>query len=744
MADIPLVLNLNEALIYKGGAIPIGWNYSYAEGQHCVAEDGLSLFVVAGESISQISLQPVVNSTNAGDFPRMNQVLQQSSLRGFDPGLTQRQRFRIGGIVEINGELIIHYLDWYDNSSNGNNTMVFRDSSDIANCQIDGPFQQHGRDKVVGPISKLPPEYHSLFGGEAVGTTMLASIAGRLSLGPSAGGFYASELVGSGFIAGSIDEYGDERLPNYYGQHVFSYPINANCLYDEAKFPTSVVSASDRYNAIVVVNEYLADGNGDRIPNELWTIASQVAVAFVVPGTRTYICMGLLMGGDPTPRFVPNDNVPAQLDGLDYKGNQWKFVDGAYIYGAANDGGYGPLIREDYEPWYWLYDLDDVQKVRDGGIAPSSDIRPYKWGKLNIPDITGIRKGYMPYHPNYGSYDIATNTLRIMNEDRASNGSYSLYPVMLEFELDLDVLIDGTYVAPEPVEPPPGPSTYNLEYSQVAGAPVILGVNGKFVANEVDNLVFSVTNVDVDTGARSPSATRRIYVRDPNTVTYEWRQIAGPDAFFDITSPTLDFETTTTEGVYTFSVKVNDGYVTSEASTVTITVEDLVVAPEAPVVEVTGSAQEPAGTLVELTAGVTDVNLEDTHTYLWTVDRADVVLVNATSPVVSFRTPVGASPSNVVLRLVVNDGTFSSAPATHIVNILAATNLLPISLIGIPDGEYELLLLKLSDETVSKVTARFLNGSTNVPMADTTGSLYITLEINDSPPNGGADYGAVV
>lgn len=92
--------------------------------------------------------------------------------------------------------------------------------------------------------------------------------------------------------------------------------------------------------------------------NPLWTIMSFCVFAFIVPGTRTYLCVG---------------GTGGNVSGIDY---------GVPPYGGTS--GYYTIDPEDVGSFYWLISVDDmIASVQ--GLRDPWDTVPYEFGYLELP-----------------------------------------------------------------------------------------------------------------------------------------------------------------------------------------------------------------------------------------------------------------------------------------------------------------------------------------------------------------------
>jgi hypothetical protein len=150
------------------------------------------------------------------------------------------------------------------------------------------------------------------------------------------------------------------------------------------------------------------DLSNESLQNDLWTHMSRAVYGIVVPGTSTYLTIG---------------NSAGHTSSVCYKCTQ---NDGNLC------GGYCPPDTADYYNYYWLWNIHDMLKVKDGSIN-SYDPEPYDYGVLEVPYHTAN-------HFDFGgaTYDPTTNRLFISllagDNLSALAGQYSRVPLILVYE----------------------------------------------------------------------------------------------------------------------------------------------------------------------------------------------------------------------------------------------------------------------------------------------------------------------
>jgi len=143
--------------------------------------------------------------------------------------------------------------------------------------------------------------------------------------------------------------------------------------------------------------------------NDLWTTESQASYGMIVPGTRTYLSIGSSGG---------------HRSGMGYK--------------AQQDTGYEcpgpcPYEADDYDNYYWLWDVNDLIAVKNGSMNPH-DVRPYDYGVFNAPFQHDAFTNTPEFHPILGgTYDSDNEILYLSIFDGASLGQYHRLPVIAAY-----------------------------------------------------------------------------------------------------------------------------------------------------------------------------------------------------------------------------------------------------------------------------------------------------------------------
>lgn len=350
---------------------------NYSEGPIAYDAAAHSLFIVGhswDQAIAEFAVPSVVSSTRVEDLDMAGPPLQEfTPVLGRTSAGNPQNLNRIGGmfVAQQTGgrELLVNAYEYYDApADNTQTTLVIRDADDLAGSTVDGFFTfQGGAGHTSGWISPIPRGWQPLFGATALtGQSSGIPIIGRCSVGPSAFAFDPLDLVGNPTVP---------------------LPVPTRTLLDFS------------------LNHPLHDDlSNSSLENDLWTHLSRVVYGFIVPGSSTYVTLGHSGGHE---------------SGVCYKCTQ---SDGTLC------GGYCPPDAEDYDHYYWLWDLRDLRAVQEGQRPPHS-VRPYDHGVFPTPFSTRQLGG--------GSFDPGSGLLylTVQRADRLQ-GTYSNPPVVVVYAID--------------------------------------------------------------------------------------------------------------------------------------------------------------------------------------------------------------------------------------------------------------------------------------------------------------------
>ncbi|MCB0338386.1 MAG: hypothetical protein KDD53_02225, partial [Bdellovibrionales bacterium] len=351
-------------------------NLNYSQGPIAFNPASNSIFIVGhtyDQAIAEFNIPAIVKSStltdlNMCDAPIQNFTSVLDSISGGNPqGID-----RIGGIALISGpngdELLVNGYEYYDAAADNSHTsFVIRDSSALNSSSIDGFFSfQGGAGHTTGWISEIPLAWQDLLGGSHItGDSSGIPIIGRTSVGPSAFSFSPLDVVGKSTQSGTIQT---NTLLDFSLEHPLS-----------------------------------SDLSNDSGTNDLWTHLSRAIFGFIVPGTRTYATIGFSGG---------------HSSGVCYKCTQ-------------NDnnlcGGYCAPDAEDYSHYYWLWDLNDLLKVKQGTIE-SYEVTPYEYGEFPTPFTTQELGG--------GAFDADSGKLYLtVQRADTEQGQYANPPVVVVYKI---------------------------------------------------------------------------------------------------------------------------------------------------------------------------------------------------------------------------------------------------------------------------------------------------------------------
>ena len=304
------MLNYQGAFRLPGGTFGTS-EFGYALGTLAFNAARNSLFFAGHEtqeSIAEISIPALSTSEVLGDLNTATVLQDFVKVVGTGVGTNTPANVidRVGGMECVGNELFLNGFNDYDGGGGMvDTTLLFRDSSDIANSTVDGYFQITDSARAAGYISPIPAERQADLGGTHLSGQSGLNIITRTSAGPSA---YA-------WTPGDVGAATSGAIPAV----------------QLAYYPTDRRLHNDAFNASKA--------------NAMWTFASRASYGLVVPGTKTVLNLGWSGG---------------HLGGLGYKITQ----DEGYTC-----PGYCPFIAQDQSPFFWLYNTDDLKAVKDGSAS---------------------------------------------------------------------------------------------------------------------------------------------------------------------------------------------------------------------------------------------------------------------------------------------------------------------------------------------------------------------------------------
>ncbi len=348
--------------------------------------DNNSLFLVGnrlGGYLAEFAIPELVKSSDFRQFNVIRESLQDftnfQKTERVDTGIPGH--FRYTGLAVIQGQLVANYINNYDaHGTETDTSIVIKNANDLANSEVSGPYQLSGKMNAAGWISAIPENWQGRLAGTYIsGNQSLAAINSALSVGPSAFVFNPEQdLLAT--EPGSVDTLG-----------LLDFPLR-NMLYDKSVYGESINNRD-----YILYNQ---DGN-----NDLWNILAGASYGFIVPGTDTYMTLGRIGGLESR---------------IAYKQTQ----SNGHVCG-------GPCAYEpdDSHNYYWLWNVNDLLKVKKGQML-SYDVRPYEYGKFDIP--VNLGRGTI----SGGTYDSNNQVLYLSFKEADTLSNYVRPPVFLAFKVN--------------------------------------------------------------------------------------------------------------------------------------------------------------------------------------------------------------------------------------------------------------------------------------------------------------------
>jgi len=352
---------------------------NYSQGPLEVDPDSQTILIIGHtyqQAVAEFQVPELVLSDRLADLNMSPDPVQTfASVIDRVSGGNPQALDRIAGLKLVPGpsgrQLIVHAYEYYDApADNTQTTCVLRDPSDLSGSAVDGFFSLQGAAHSAGWMSPVPEERQAQLGGPFItGSSSGMPIIGRLSVGPSAFVFDPQDVV-------------DASSPGE--------AIEATALLD--------------YSLEHPLHDDLMNETGE---NDLWTHLSRAVYGLVVPGTRSYVTLGHSGGHAST--------------GVCYKCTP--------IGETADCGGYCSVDPDDYDTFYWFYDVDDLAAVREGTLQPW-EVRPYAYGPFTPPFPTTELGG--------GAYDPAAGLLYLtLQRADTEQGTYANPPVIVVYRINI-------------------------------------------------------------------------------------------------------------------------------------------------------------------------------------------------------------------------------------------------------------------------------------------------------------------
>ncbi len=375
---------------------------NFSEGPIAYNSSRHSLFVVGhshDQALAEFAIPALVKSEQITDL-----LMASSPLQGFTDVLNQASGGnpqlidRIGGMACFatpNGtEMIVNGYEYYDApADNTHSTLLVRDADNLSTSAVDGFYSfSGGAGHTSGWLSPIPEAWQSALGGTYItGQSSGIPIIGRASVGPSAFAFDPLEVINT--------------------------------------TPASATISSSKLLDFSLDLPLHDDLSNDSKTNDLWTHLSRAVYGFIVPGTRTYLTLGFSGGHN---------------SGVCYKCTQ---------NNGNVCGGYCTPDAADHYQFYWLWDVNDLQAVKEGRMEAHS-VRPYASGPFSTPFESDA------HALGGGTFDPESGTLYLsVQRADTQQGEYSNPPVIVAYKVNDEFLS----VSNEPAELPESAAGFSVD-----------------------------------------------------------------------------------------------------------------------------------------------------------------------------------------------------------------------------------------------------------------------------------------
>jgi hypothetical protein len=364
------------AFLLPNGLTPNGGEFNYTGGAIGLAANG-NLYVEGkavydnDPRVAEVTIPALSTESDVTLLPSATLVQDFIDVINAAPSGNPDVNDAYGCFYSYGGEVIATSVKRYDAAADNKDFIaVIGNPSNFAAPDIKGFYGLGGDYKAAGWISEVPVEWVSSVGSShIIGNSNNDSIVGRSSVGPS---FYGVDLDDIVNVTPADPVPTDE---------IVSYSF------------TTGEQLQEQVNPVWTLENTLDRDADPIVPqgNDIFTIISNCAIGFIIPGTSTYAVFGT-SGGHAT--------------GLGYKITQ---DDGTVL------SGYGPPVAADWSHYHWFYDMNDIVDAKNGVIAPYEAV-PYEYGPINTPfEINNsVRGANEMTQLAGGAFDPATKTLYLL------------------------------------------------------------------------------------------------------------------------------------------------------------------------------------------------------------------------------------------------------------------------------------------------------------------------------------------
>lgn len=340
---------------------------TYAEGQIAYNSTNNSLFIVGHkhqQAIAEFSVPELSTSSNISNL-KMSPAALQNFSRVLDRAIRPDDQpiDTVGGMLHYQGKLIVNAYEYYDGPAD--NTLTTLVINDSSNLA----------NSSVDGFFGLQGRVHAAGWMSPVPTDWQDVLGGQWITGNSSYIPIISRLsVGpSAFIFDPADLAGKNSVPTItLLDFSLDNPLHKDLL--------------------------------NQTHNKLWNHLSRAIIGFIPHGTSTYVTVGFSGGHN---------------SGVCYK---------CIPKGKTSEcGGFCARDKNDYHLMYWLWDVNQLAKVRQGKIRPHQLI-PYEYGIMDAPFPATELGG--------GSFDPETGQLflTLQNADTLQT-VYGSLPIIIVYSL---------------------------------------------------------------------------------------------------------------------------------------------------------------------------------------------------------------------------------------------------------------------------------------------------------------------